>query len=73
MITREQHMIGTAVSGVIAALNAPYCKGPGEAVEAVNADHDYLANVAKVIANLSSRMQVECAIEVLKAAAERFG
>jgi len=72
MITREQHILGTAASGVIAALNAPYCKGLGEEAEEVNVDPDYIGNVAEVIANLSSRMQVESAIAVLNAALNRF-
>lgn len=72
MITREQHILGTATSGVLAALNAPFGKGPGEDAEEVNVDPDYIGNVAEVIASLSSRMQVESAIAILNAALNRF-
>jgi hypothetical protein len=72
MITREQRILGIAVSGAINVLNASYGKGPDAAAEEVNVDPDHTSNIAEVIANLSSRMQVESAIAVLNAALNRF-
>jgi len=70
-VTREQWMIGTAISGVVNATNAANCSVDGSP-EAVNADPHYISNVAAVIAKTSSRMQVESAIAVLNATLERF-
>lgn len=69
--TREQWMIGTALSGVVNAINAPFCSLDCEP-EAVNSDPEYVEAVAFTISKTSSRMQVESAITVLNAALKRL-
>ena len=64
--TREQWMIALAVSGVVQALNAPFCTSHDEVVEAVNADPFYIENVAKKVGELCSHMQIEDTITVLQ-------
>lgn len=66
-LTREQWMLATTLAAACNACNAPFCSIDGEE-EAVNADLDYLDNVAHGVAERTSVMALEDAIDVLTAA-----
>lgn len=69
MFDREKWMLAAAISGVCQAANAPDCANDDE-TEATNEDSSYVKDVAVMVAERCSKMQIESLLDILNTAWE---
>jgi len=71
-LDREKFMLARTIIGVVSAANAPYCCTDGDKQEAINADPNYVNDVAQMVAEeFDSKMMLESLMEILTEAHKR--